>query len=89
MKVFHTYIIFSEKLDRYYTGSTNNLTRRLVDHNRGKTPYARIGMPWKLVYAEKFPDRSSAYQREIEIKKRKSRKYIEQLIAQSGSEHPD
>jgi len=85
MKVFHTYIIFSEKLNRYYTGSTNNLTRRLVDHNRGKTPYTRTGMPWKLVYAEKFRDKSSAYQREMEIKKRKSRKYIEQLIAQSGS----
>ena len=73
MESFFTYIVYSEKLDRYYIGSTKDFERRLTDHNRGKTQYARSGMPWKLVYSEKFPDRPSAVRRELFIKNKKSR----------------
>ena len=89
MGIFYVYIVFSVKLHKFYVGSTNNLQRRFEDHNRGKTKFAKQGMPWKLVYHEAFPDRYSAYNREMEIKKKKSRQYIERLIDQAGSEYPD
>ena len=87
MPSFYTYIIYSRKLDKYYTGSTNDLERRLRDHNRGKTPYAKLGMPWVLCYHEVFETKSEAVRRELDIKKKKDRNYIENLVAQSGSEH--
>ncbi len=31
-----TYILYSEKHNRYYTGSTRNLEQRLDTHNSGK-----------------------------------------------------
>ncbi len=85
--MFHVYILYSKKLDRYYVGSTCDLDRRLQDHNRGKTAYARQGMPWELKYQEAFESRSAATRREREIKARKIREYIERLIS-AGTEHP-
>ena len=39
---------------------------------------------WNLVYYEEYRSRVEASQRDREIKKKKSRKYIEWLIAQHG-----
>ncbi|MBD9024787.1 MAG: GIY-YIG nuclease family protein, partial [Barnesiella intestinihominis] len=36
---------------------------------------------WELVYSEEYTDKSSALFREREIKSKKSRKYIEHLVA--------
>ncbi|WP_418400259.1 GIY-YIG nuclease family protein, partial [Barnesiella intestinihominis] len=41
----------------------------------------RGGRPWELVYSEEYTDKSSALFREREIKSKKSRKYIEHLVA--------
>ena len=87
--MFYTYILFSPKLDKFYTGSTNDLERRLKDHNRGKTNFTRMGMPWELKYFETFNTKGEAVRREMEIKKQKNRQYILQLINRGGSEHPD
>ena len=74
------YIIYSEKIDRYYTGITEDLTWRLERHNQGWGRYTKSGIPWKVVHEEKFVAKSDALKREREIKKRKSRTYIESLI---------
>jgi putative endonuclease len=80
MPIFYTYILFSSKLNKYYIGSTNNLLRRIEDHNRGKSGFTRVGVPWELKYVEEYKTKSQAYQREMEIKKRKDRKFIESLF---------
>ena len=74
------YIIYSEKIDRYYTGVTDNIVWRLHRHNDGWGRYTKRGIPWELVYTEKFDSKSAALGREREIKNRKSRKYIESII---------
>ncbi len=74
------YILFSEKLNKYYVGSTSDIERRLEEHNRGKEKFTSIGKPWILVYNEVFNDLKFARKRELEIKKQKSIKYIEKLI---------
>ena len=52
-----------------YTGVTNNLDQRLKDHNLGKgAKYTRVRLPVKLVYTEACKSRSTASQREWEIK---------------------
>jgi putative endonuclease len=84
--MYYTYILFSIKLNKYYIGSTDNVERRFCEHNSGKTPFTSTGIPWILKYFETFQSRTEAYQREIYIKNRKSRIFIEKLIA--SSEHP-
>lgn len=82
------YIIYSHKLDRYYVGYTDDLAWRIERHNSGWGRYTKTGIPWKLVYQEEFETKSEAIKREREIKKKKSRKYIENLISRAGG-RPD
>ena len=80
MELFFTYILVSEKSGRYYIGHTKDLKERLVYHNTGKVKSTRNKGSWKVAYFEKFDSKLQANQRELEIKKKKSRKYIEYLI---------
>jgi putative endonuclease len=88
MDKYYTYILFSGKLNKFYVGSTNDLQLRFQEHNRGKTPFSKLGMPWQLKYYQEFNSRSQAVQREMEIKRKKDRKYIQRLIDSFDSEHP-
>lgn len=65
------YIYILECADNtLYTGWTTDLTKRLKCHNSGKgSKYTRCRLPVKIVYFEKFKDKSSALKRECEIKK--------------------
>lgn len=52
-----------------YTGSTNNLAKRLAEHSAGKgAKYTRSRLPVELVYSEKFLSKPKALKREREIK---------------------
>ncbi|MEJ5352077.1 MAG: GIY-YIG nuclease family protein [Melioribacteraceae bacterium] len=75
-----TYIIYSPSTDKYYVGHTHNLTLRLERHNSGNSRSTKHGIPWEIVYFESYASKSEAIKREYEIKRMKSRKYIEQLI---------
>lgn len=54
----------------YYTGSTNNLEKRIHTHNNLKTgaKYTRVRRPVELVYQEKFETKNEALKREHAIK---------------------
>jgi len=62
-----------------YTGSTNNLKKRLHQHNNLKSGahYTKIRRPVVLKYSEKFKTLSKALKREAEIKKLTREKKIE------------
>lgn len=80
MMKYHVYIIFSQKLNRYYIGYTSDLDKRMTEHNSGISSFTSKAKDWKLMYTEVFESREAAHTRELEIKKKKSRKYIEWLI---------
>jgi len=77
----YTYILYSEKLGKYYIGACIDLKRRLYEHNIGHSKFTSAGIPWKIVYTEEFETLADAKKREFKIKKMKSKKYIEGLIA--------
>jgi putative endonuclease len=79
--VFTVYILYSHAADRYYVGQTDDLMERLEHHRAGISPYTSIAGDWVLVYHEEFSTRTEAIRRENGIKRKKSRKYIEWLIA--------
>ncbi len=78
------YILFSQKLNKYYVGSTPDLDRRFTEHNRGKEKFTKTGVPWVLVYQEIFEELKDARKRESYIKRMKSRTFIEKLIDSTG-----
>ena len=78
--MFITYIIQSQKSERYYIGHTQDILIRLSYHNNGKVKATKNKGPWVLVYFEEYETKLEANRRELEIKAKKSRKYIEALI---------
>ncbi|MGB0977843.1 MAG: GIY-YIG nuclease family protein [Croceimicrobium sp.] len=76
----YIYIIHSSKWDRFYVGSCENIKTRLEDHNAGRNKSTRHGKPWILKYSETYINTKEARSREAEIKRKKSRKYLELLI---------
>ena len=78
--MFTVYILYSESIDSYYIGYTNSIDRRLSEHNRKKGKFTDNGIPWKLVYIEKFDTKTEARLRERYIKAKKSRVYLIDLI---------
>ncbi|WP_367772392.1 GIY-YIG nuclease family protein [Flavobacterium sp. WC2421] len=78
--MFYTYIIYSKTINKFYVGSCQDVQDRLRDHLNGKSKYTKQVKDWELKYFESYSSRSEAYQREMKIKKMKSRKYIESLI---------
>ena len=80
--MYTVYILHSKSLEKYYTGYTNDLTRRLEEHNRIKGKFTDVGIPWILVHKECFWTKKEAMSREKFIKSKKSKIFIEDLIAQ-------
>ena len=69
-KEYYIYIVHcSDK--SFYTGITNNLERRIIDHNQGqdKYVYTYSRRPVKLVYFETYFDVNQAISREKQIKR--------------------
>ncbi|MCB0847331.1 MAG: GIY-YIG nuclease family protein [Bacteroidetes bacterium] len=72
MKIYHVYIVTNFSKTVLYTGMTNNLTRRLLEHyhNRGKPEtFAGRYYCYNLIYYEEYSILPAAMSREIEIKK--------------------
>ena len=81
---YYIYILYSRKVDRYYVGETENIDNRLNAHLTGISTYTSMADDWKVVYSESFGSRNAAIRREKEIKRKKSRKYIEYLMNRSS-----
>ena len=79
--MFWVYILQSETTGRYYCGSTNDVSRRVRQHNdpeyRGSKTTKRFSGPWELVWSEEHATRSEAMKREKQVKKRGIKRFLE------------
>ncbi|MBN1347724.1 MAG: GIY-YIG nuclease family protein [Phycisphaerae bacterium] len=67
--MFHVYILRSLRNSKLYIGHTDDLERRLAEHNGGRGgKFTRQNGPWQLAHAEPHPDRSAAMKRERYLK---------------------
>jgi len=67
--MYYVYILRSLRHGKLYIGQTNDLQRRVADHNSSQGgKYSRANGPWELVYSEAHPNRSSASKRELFLK---------------------
>ena len=79
--MFYTYILYSFTKNRFYTGQTEDITARLQRHNSGKVKSTKSGAPWKLEHHEVFATRTEAVRKEMQIKKRGAKRYLENFNA--------
>jgi len=77
---YYVYILKSEKVDKTYVGMTNDIERRLKEHNSGKSIYTKKYIPWKLIYKEELRDRNKAREKEKYIKSASGRRKIGSML---------
>lgn len=73
------YILRSDKDCDYYKGITENIERRLEEHNSGKSAFTSTKMPWQLVYLKEMPNKREALIEEKRLK-RLNRNSLEKII---------
>lgn len=68
--MFYVYLIKSKKDGELYTGFTNDLKRRLLEHNQGLNESTKYRGPFELIYYEAYKSEEDARAREHNLKLR-------------------
>ena len=81
--MYYVYILICAD-ETLYTGITTDLKRRIIEHNSSKlgARYTSSRRPSKIIYSQKFKNRSSALKEEARIKKLKRNKKMELIKKQ-------
>jgi len=74
--MFYTYILKSKKDGKLYTGSTNDLRKRLSLHNHGKSTATKGRGPFQLIYYEACLHDGDSRSREKYLKSGMGKRYI-------------
>ena len=67
--MYYLYILKSKKDGNLYIGSTNNLKRRFLEHNKGRVDSTKLRVPLILIYYEAYINEDDARKREYLLKK--------------------
>ena len=76
--MYYIYILRSK--NRFYTGSTNNLKRRVDEHNKGQNIATKPYVPWELVFYEAYLERFDAMRREKYLKTTQGRQTLRRML---------
>jgi putative endonuclease len=77
---YYVYILKSKSAKKTYIGYTNNLTRRLTEHNSGKSRFTSKFIPWEMIYTEEFDEEIAARKKEKYYKSSVGRRKIKILL---------
>ncbi|MEO1515209.1 MAG: GIY-YIG nuclease family protein [Bacteroidota bacterium] len=83
--MFFVYVLSSTSQKRFYIGMTSDLSRRLKEHNAGKTKSTKGYRPWKILFHEPYPTRVEARKREKYLKSGVGREYINRIWSRSSA----
>ena len=67
--MYYLYVLKSLKDEKLYIGSTNDLRRRLSEHNNGLNRSTKARRPFELRYYEAYANGHNARKREYSLKK--------------------
>jgi len=77
---FYTYILQSQKDKKLYTGSTNDLKKRLKEHQSGKVNSTKNRRPVKLIYYEACLNEKNARNREKYLKTSWGKRFVNKRV---------
>ena len=79
--MYFLYFLYSEKIQKFYIGQTEDITSRLQFHNSElNTIWTQRGRPWKLVGLFEFPTKKDVLCAEKFVKRQKSKTTIAKVI---------
>ncbi|MEO7922849.1 MAG: GIY-YIG nuclease family protein, partial [Chitinophagaceae bacterium] len=81
--MYFVYILYSICSGKTYTGFTNDVDRRLSEHNFAESKgYTLRYRPWLLIHKEAYGTKQEAMQREKFLKTGHGRDFIKVIIKQ-------
>lgn len=78
--MFYVYVLRSEKTEKFYTGFTSDLKKRLAQHRKRTSPYTKLHGPYELIYYEACMDANDALAREKFLKSGLGKRYIKSRL---------
>ncbi len=78
--MFAVYVLMSKTVKKSYVGVTNDIKRRLQEHNSGKHFYTKRYTPWEVVHTEAFDSMKTAHAREKFLKSTGGRRVLKKIF---------
>ena len=78
--MYYTYVLYSKKDEKFYTGFTQDLKLRFDQHNKGRVESTRDKRIHKLVYFRAYINRNDATHREKYLKTYHGKAYIKKRL---------
>ena len=80
MKFFYVYVLQSKKSGKWYTGYSNNLKRRVKEHNSDLVISTKNSGPLKLIYYEACLSQKDAIAREKYLKTGMGKRFLKNRL---------
>ncbi|MCK5305738.1 MAG: GIY-YIG nuclease family protein [Candidatus Omnitrophica bacterium] len=81
--MYFVYVLISKKDKAFYIGFTENVEKRLSEHNRGEAVSTKSRRPLVLMYYEAHLSKIDALRRERYFKSSKGRTTLKQMLCES------
>lgn len=78
--MFYTYVLRSKKDNKLYIGQSDNLKRRIIDHNSGQVLSTKYRRPLELIYYESCLSKEKSVKREQYFKTGFGRRFLKNRI---------
>ncbi|MFH1597494.1 MAG: GIY-YIG nuclease family protein [Patescibacteria group bacterium] len=78
--MYYTYVLLSFKDKKFYIGYTNDIVKRVRNHNKGKVTSTKYRQPLKLIYYEACLNKDDAITREKYLKSGVGKRYIKNRL---------
>jgi len=83
-KTFFVYALKSINRNYIYVGLTDNVQRRISQHNNGRSKTTKPYLPFVLILTEEYPSRIEARQREKYLKSGVGKEFLKNLLPGRG-----
>ena len=78
--MFFVYILKSINYPKTYSGRTENLEKRLKEHNAGYNLFSKKYKPWKIIYFEEVDSLDKSIEREKYFKSKVGRNWMKKNL---------
>ena len=78
--MYYVYLLKSKQNGHLYTGSANDLKKRLAEHASGKSGHTRKYLPYDLIYYEACLNKEDARAREKYLKSGMGKRYLKNRL---------
>ena len=86
--LYFVYVLYSQRDKKLYVGCTNNISRRITQHNHGSVLATKNRRPLVVIHSEHYKNKGDAFQRERFLKSlwgaRTKKKILQEYLDKVG-----